>query len=215
MIKNRIYYILFAILLLPMAINAQSISIKCDKDSIAINESVSCTIGGKSADEVKSIEAVISHDDGIKIENIDIADELSGDKSLNLDLQTDGLSSSFDIASFNVKASSRGTYKIYVKNIKFDDNSVDNSELSISVKSTNDVLKDIKISNTDFEYDSSKTEFSIEVNNDIKEVEITAEVPDDGAVVTGYGKKTLKEGSNVFELNCRSEGKPSTANPRK
>ena len=205
MLKNKIYFILFAILVFPITINAQSVSIKCDKESISIDESVNCTISGKSTDEVRNIVAVISHDDDIEIKNIEIADELSGKSSLNLNLSTDGLVSDFHIVSFNVSSSGVGTHKIYVKNIKFDENNVNNAELAISVKSSNNILKDIKISNTDFKYDSSKTEFSIEVDNDIKEVEITAVIPDDGAVLTGEGKKTLKDGSNVFKLNCKAE----------
>lgn len=73
-------------------------------------------------------------------------------------------------------------------------------------KSNNANLKNLGIRPNDFSgFTAGKTEYSVTVDNSVEEIEIYAYKQDEKASVSGTGKKSLKEGTNKFNVTVTAE----------
>jgi len=80
-------------------------------------------------------------------------------------------------------------------------NTSSGSNKNTSTKSNNAKLKNLGIKPNDFSgFSPSKYAYSTTVPNDVEKVEVYAQEGESGQKVTGTGYKTLKEGSNSFEV---------------
>lgn len=142
---KKIIGIFILISLLPIKANALTgnITISC-KDTIKINEEVLCQIEGNSDEEISSIHAEISTDDGLTIEAITKDESWEGDNDKILDLYTaDNKKDTFKIATIKIKSTKVGTYNINLKNIilgdkNFEEHKLNNITKSITITSENE-----------------------------------------------------------------------------
>lgn len=74
-----------------------------------------------------------------------------------------------------------------------------------ATKSNDASLKNITISNVNFEFSKDKLEYDIEVSNSIEKIEINAEVNNDKAKVTIPSDLSLKLGNNTFIIEVEAE----------
>lgn len=72
-------------------------------------------------------------------------------------------------------------------------------------RSTNNNLKSLTVSNTNIKFKSSTTSYSETVENNIDTIKIDAVVEDSKSKITGTGTKTLKVGSNTFNIVVTAE----------
>ena len=74
-------------------------------------------------------------------------------------------------------------------------------------KSANNSLSSLSIDNYDIspKFSKNTTKYSVSVPNDVKKVKINAKADDSKASVSGTGEKSLKEGTNKFEIVVKAE----------
>ncbi len=124
--------------------------------------------------------------------------------------------------TFTFKASSSGNAQVSVVNPRVLDFNT-NAAMSVSPKSvtfktlTQQELEDSYSKNNDLKsltvegyditptFDDDVLEYSLEVENGVTEVNITASKEDSTAVVSGTGKVSLNEGMNIVEIDVRAQ----------
>lgn len=74
-----------------------------------------------------------------------------------------------------------------------------------ATKSNDASLKNITISNVNFEFSKDKLEYDVEVSNNVDKLDITAEVNNDKAKVTIPSDLSLKVGNNSFTIVVEAE----------
>lgn len=131
-------------ILLPLNVNALSgsVSLKCNKTTLYLNETTTCTLTGYSSEEVSALSARLNASGNISVSDISTSSIWQGDGSDgDIELYTDNnKNGSFNIATFKVKASSNiGSGKINVTSVNFTDasfmeHSVSSNSLEISVE---------------------------------------------------------------------------------
>lgn len=131
-------------ILLPLNVNALSgsVSLKCNKTTLYLNETTTCTLIGYSSEEVSALSARLNASGNISVSDISTASIWQGDGSDgDIQLYTDNnKNGSFNIATFKVKASSNvGSGKISVTSVNFTDanfmeHSISSNSLEISVE---------------------------------------------------------------------------------
>ena len=72
-------------------------------------------------------------------------------------------------------------------------------------RSSNNSLKSLSIDKGKIDFNKDTTNYSIKVDHDVNEVNITAAVEDSKANVTGTGKKTIQDYSNEFNIVVTAE----------
>ena len=72
-------------------------------------------------------------------------------------------------------------------------------------RSSNNYLKSLSISNGSIKFDKNTTKYSINVEHNVNEINITAEQEDSKATMTGTGTKTLKDYTNEFNIVVKAE----------
>ena len=119
------------------------------------------------------------------------------------------------------KAKASGTAKIYVDNslvYGYDENVMKASEGSVSVNvmtqeeveasySSDNTLKSLTVSDYNLEpkFDKNTLEYSLEDENDVREISVSAKANDSKADVDGTGKHTLEEGNNKITIRVTAE----------
>ena len=73
------------------------------------------------------------------------------------------------------------------------------------IKSNNNYLSSIILSDGNIKFDKEKLTYDIIVSFDIKVIEINAEAEDEKSIITGLGKFNLKVGSNIIKLTVKAE----------
>lgn len=141
----------------------------------------------------------------------------------------DSATTTYDLNVLSSKVTISPVYESYIN--KIDDITVDlGSETSktvtisvsskynqtpntytINVKkggSTNNDLKDLELSKGKINFDKSKDEYSVDVDSDVEEIEISAELDDENAsFVENYGprKVSLEYGKNTVQIKVKSQ----------
>lgn len=76
---------------------------------------------------------------------------------------------------------------------------------TIKIKSKNNYLKNITLSVGSIDFDKNVLEYNVEVENDIKSINVNAITEDDKAVLTGVGDYSLKDEITNIKLTVVSE----------
>lgn len=123
--------------------------------------------------------------------------------------------------TFTFKAKSSGSANIYIANSKvlsYDETNMSVTNGSSSVKiitqaqleasySKNNYLSSLSVDGVNLspDFDKETTNYKVELENDVKEITISAKVADSTASITGTGKKTVSEGENKFEIKVTAQ----------
>ena len=86
-------------------------------------------------------------------------------------------------------------------------NNTTNSETEDNKKSNDATLKSLTISEGKINFDKNKTEYNIEVSNDIEKITLKAEANNSKSKVTLPNDLSLKLGKNAFEIKVEAEDK--------
>lgn len=238
--KKRIYVIItFIMMILPFYVSAEStgsVNISCSPSTIKAGETTSCTITGKTDNDVSSISM------GIKLsENLEtvefkpnstwLGDDISNGK---IDIYTnsgDPVKSEFTIGTLKIKAKSGVIAKdeslTLTSNVFYHDRAeykIPDATTSIRIPSNNNSLSSIKVNDDGKFFDENKTSFDLTNESDTANIVVTtkdgkAKVKGDGQQKLNYGKNTLKievtaeDGSKkVYTLNINRPDSRSKEN---
>lgn len=136
------------------------------------------------------------------LSNIAYATEISNSTEENSE---ENVKSDTNNNTTNVKTPIANT----VKNSTSENNDKTKSSGSTNnVKSNNANLKSLGIRPNDFKgFSPNKTTYSVTVENNITSIEIYATAQNSKSKISGTGKKSLKEGNNVFNVTVTAEDK--------
>lgn len=217
--KKRIYVIItFIMMILPFYVSAEStgsVNISCSPSTIKSGETTSCTITGKTDNDVSSISM------GIKLsENLEavefkpnstwLGDDISNGK---IDIYTnsgDPVKSEFTIGTLKIKAKSGVIAKdeslTLTSNVFYHDRAeykIPDVTTSIRIPSNNNSLSSIKVNDDGKFFDENKTSFDLTIKSDTANIVVTTK--DGKAKVKGDGQQKLNYGKNTFKIEVTAE----------
>lgn len=217
--KKRIYVIItFIMMILPFYVSAEStgsVNIFCSPSTIKSGETTSCTITGKTDNDVSSISM------GIKLsENLEavefkpnstwLGDDISNGK---IDIYTnsgDPVKSEFTIGTLKIKAKSGVIAKdeslTLTSNVFYHDRAeykIPDATTSIRIPSNNNSLSSIKVNDDGKFFDENKTSFDLTIKSDTANIVVTTK--DSKAKVKGNGQQKLNYGKNTFKIEVTAE----------
>lgn len=217
--KKRIYVIItFIMMILPFYVSAEStgsVNIFCSPSTIKSGETTSCTITGKTDNDVSSISM------GIKLsENLEavefkpnstwLGDDISNGK---IDIYTnsgDPVKSEFTIGTLKIKAKSGVIAKdeslTLTSNVFYHDRAeykIPDATTSIRIPSNNNSLSSIKVNDDGKFFDENKTSFDL--TNESETVNIVVTTKDSKAKVKGNGQQKLNYGKNTLKIEVTAE----------
>lgn len=208
-IKKIIVISFMAFMLFIPNASANSISVKSDASAVTKGSVVTVSVTVSSDSPIVSIEGTLS---------------CSGaGASGGLDLKFDDSSNSVynKSYSYKVKTTSSGTLTCSTSGARLtnmssgDWQSLGSSSTSVTVKepvvippkeySRNNYLKSLSIEGYEISFDKETLEYSIEVENDVEKVNISASPEDSKASVSGTGEREVTEGNNKLEVKVTAE----------
>lgn len=217
--KKRIYVIItFIMMILPFYVSAEStgsVNISCSPSTIKSGETTSCTITGKTDNDVSSISM------GIKLsENLEavefkpnstwLGDDISNGK---IDIYTnsgDPVKSEFTIGTLKIKAKDGVIAKdeslTLTSNVFYHDRAeykIPDATTSIRIPSNNNSLSSIKVNDDGKFFDENKTSFDLTNESDTANIVVTTK--DGKAKVKGDGRQKLNYGKNTFKIEVTAE----------
>lgn len=222
--------IVFIILIITIfkntyAINPNTITLDCDKDSINSGDEFSCKIVGHFSNNVSGFSTSVSVSDDIEIVNIvsewDAAiKSIESDNTIVLADDENTITGDVNIANINLKnkgnSKDDSTIKLQKVSIAYEDGGIskdmDISDVvkNIHIKSSNSYLSSLSISGASIDFKSNITEYSID-SLDQSVITISATSSDASSTITGdLGEQKLEYGKNIFKVTVTSEDGNST-----
>lgn len=217
--KKRIYVIItFIMMILPFYVSAEStgsVNISCSPSTIKSGETTSCTITGKTDNDVSSISM------GIKLsENLEtvefkpnstwLGDDISNGK---IDIYTnsgDPVKSEFTIGTLKIKAKDGVIAKdeslTLTSNVFYHDRAeykIPDATTSIRIPSNNNSLSSIKVNDDGKFFDEKETSFDLTIKSDTANIVVTTK--DSKAKVKGNGQQKLNYGKNTLKIEVTAE----------
>ena len=205
-------------MILPFYVSAEStgsVNISCSPSTIKSGETTSCTITGKTDNDVSSISM------GIKLsENLEavefkpnstwLGDDISNGK---IDIYTnsgDPVKSEFTIGTLKIKAKSGVIAKdeslTLTSNVFYHDRAeykIPDATASIRIPSNNNSLSSIKVNDDGKFFDENKTSFDLTIKSETANIVVTTK--DSKAKVKGDGQQKLNYGKNTFKIEVTAE----------
>lgn len=205
-------------MILPFYVSAEStgsVNISCSPSTIKSGETTSCTITGKTDNDVSSISM------GIKLsENLEavefkpnstwLGDDISNGK---IDIYTnsgDPVKSEFTIGTLKIKAKSGVIAKdeslTLTSNVFYHDRAeykIPDATTSIRIPSNNNSLSSIKVNDDGKFFDEKETSFDLTIKSDTANIVVTTK--DGKAKVKGDGQQKLNYGKNTFKIEVTAE----------
>ena len=205
-------------MILPFYVSAEStgsVNISCSPSTIKSGETTSCTITGKTDNDVSSISM------GIKLsENLEavefkpnstwLGDDISNGK---IDIYTnsgDPVKSEFTIGTLKIKAKDGVIAKdeslTLTSNVFYHDRAeykIPDATTSIRIPSNNNSLSSIKVNDDGKFFDENKTSFDLTIKSDTANIVVTTK--DGKAKVKGDGRQKLNYGKNTFKIEVTAE----------
>lgn len=221
--------IVFIILIITIfkntyAINPNTITLDCDKDSINSGDEFSCKIVGHFSNNVSGFSTSISVSDDIEIVNI-VSEWDAAIKSIesdNIILVDDENTITGDVTIANINLKNKGnskddsTIKLQKVSIAYEENDISkdmdisNVVKNIHIKSSNSYLSFLSISGASIDFKSNITEYNIDsLDQSVITINATSSVA--SSTITGdLGEQKLEYGKNIFKVTVTSEDGNST-----
>lgn len=217
--------IVFIILIITIfkntyAINPNTITLDCDKDSINSGDEFSCKIVGHFSNNVSGFSTSVSVSDDIEIVNIvsewdATIKSIESDNTIVLADDENTITGDVNIANINLKnkgnSKDDSTIKLQKVSIAYEDGGIskdmDISDVvkNIHIKSSNSYLSSLSISGASIDFKSNITEYSID-SLDQSVITISATSSDASSTITGdLGEQKLEYGKNTFKVTVTSE----------
>lgn len=207
------------------AINPNTITLDCDKDSINSGDEFSCKIVGHFSNNVSGFSTSVSVSDDIEIVNIvsewDAAiKSIESDNTIVLADDENTITGDVNIANINLKnkgnSKNDSTIKLQKVSIAYEEGGIskdmDISDVvkNIHIKSSNSYLSFLSISGASIDFKSNITEYSID-SLDQSVITISATSSIASSTITGdLGEQKLEYGKNIFKVTVTSEDGNST-----
>lgn len=217
--------IVFIILIITIfkntyAINPNTITLDCDKDSINSGDEFSCKIVGHFSNNVSGFSTSISVSDDIEIVNIvsewdATIKSIESDNTIVLADDENTITGDVNIANINLKnkgnSKDDSTIKLQKVSIAYEEGGIskdmDISDVvkNIHIKSSNSYLSFLSISGASIDFKSNITEYSID-SLDQSVITISATSSIASSTITGdLGEQKLEYGKNTFKVTVTSE----------
>lgn len=217
--------IVFIILIITIfkntyAINPNTITLDCDKDSINSGDEFSCKIVGHFSNNVSGFSTSVSVSDDIEIVNIvsewdATIKSIESDNTIVLADDENTITGDVNIANINLKnkgnSKDDSTIKLQKVSIAYENGGIskdmDISDVvkNIHIKSSNSYLSSLSISGASIDFKSNITEYSID-SLDQSVITISATSSDASSTITGdLGEQKLEYGKNTFKVTVTSE----------
>ncbi|MFR5857407.1 MAG: cadherin-like beta sandwich domain-containing protein [Bacilli bacterium] len=222
--------IVFIILIITIfkntyAINPNTITLDCDKDSINSGDEFSCKIVGHFSNNVSGFSTSISVSDDIEIVNIvsewdATIKSIESDNTIVLADDENTITGDVNIANINLKnkgnSKDDSTIKLQKVSIAYEEGGIskdmDISDVvkNIHIKFSNSYLSFLSISGASIDFKSNITEYSID-SLDQSVITISATSSIASSTITGdLGEQKLEYGKNIFKVTVTSEDGNST-----
>lgn len=217
--------IVFIILIITIfkntyAINPNTITLDCDKDSINSGDEFSCKIVGHFSNNVSGFSTSVSVSDDIEIVNIvsewdAVIKSIENDNTIVLADDENTITGDVNIANINLKnkgnSKDDSTIKLQKVSIAYEEGGIskdmDISDVAknIHIKSSNSYLSSLSISGASIDFKSNITEYSID-SLDQSVITISATSSDASSTIAGdLGEQKLEYGKNIFKVTVTSE----------
>jgi len=95
--------------------------------------------------------------------------------------------------------------KIYTINIKRKNKLNVEEEIKEEIKSSNNNLKKLSISSASINFNKDILNYNLTLENEIEQIEVTAEAEDNLSTIEGLGNYNLKVGNNVIQIKVTAE----------
>mgnify|MGYP003294410177 CR=1 FL=1 len=215
--KKNIFFILIA-LIIPIKVNAATVSINCNKTKLNINEETTCKLNISNLDfTITDIVGSVNVGNNLTITSstYDSKNWLSLDnkfnvEDINLMRQDKTHVSNITIATFKVKASkdANGTSSVAFNNVAVGNSNYESISLNcnpVSINFGNNVntLSNLSINEANINFSSDKTNYETVIDKD--NIEIKATATDSKAKITGIGKQKLNYGENTIKIVVTAE----------
>ena len=195
---------------------SSSITVKGTNKKVIVGETIKVTITVSSTKSLGSWEFDVKYDtDKLTL----VSSTLEG-KTRSVGFVSDSSTKS-KTYTMTFKAKKSGTAKIYIDNslvFGYDESVLSSSEGSTSLTlitqaeleasySKDNYLKSLKVDGYDLtpEFNKDTLEYSLELENDIREIKVSATANDSKADVEGTGKHELSEGENKITISVTAE----------
>ena len=205
-------------MILPFYVSAEStgsVNISCSPSTIKAGETTSCTITGKTDNDVSSISMEIKLSENLetvefKPNSTWLGDDISNGK---IDIYTnsgDPVKSEFTIGTLKIKAKSGVIAKdeslALTSNVFYHDRAeykIPDATASIRIPSNNNSLSSIKVNDDGKFFDENKTSFDLTIKSETANIVVTTK--DSKAKVKGNGQQKLNYGKNTFKIEVTAE----------
>lgn len=214
---KKLILIVIGVLILSIKVNAGSLTTSINGISnITAGTKFDITFNVNSSDNLLGIVGKLNYDSS-KLTIVSSSGSSGFNLTLGSNLVVDnatGRSGGFSFAiitfkatsNFNVGESTIISLTNVVASNGTDDISGSGSAITINMRSTNNNLSSLMVNGKPVNnFDSSKTTYSMTVNNDVKTANIVATSADSRSTISGVGNKNLNVYSNTFYITVTSE----------
>lgn len=218
--------LIIAIFKSTYAINTNSITLECNKNSINNGAELSCKIVGHFSENVSGFSAKVAVAEDMEILKITsewnaMIKSIESDNTIVLVDDENTITGNVNIANITLKSkgtskNSSTTINLQSISLSYEDGGVSKDEdipsitKSIHINSTNSTLSSLNVSGASINFEPNVTEYNINnLNQSI--ITISATNSDPTSKITGnLGEQKLNFGKNTFKIKVTSEAGNST-----
>lgn len=196
--KKKYLLITFLLCTFIFSINVKAFKWECDNLEINRGEYVTCT---RSDIDAENKEEIYVYSE-LEIYESDVSNPVTKDGKIKFSTKkTSG--DSFNVtAESNINGIKTKTIKIKTTTTK----KTTTSTTTTKAKSDNNYLASISVNGEEIEdFSKTKTKYFVDVENDVKKVNIKAEAEDENATIEVDGPKVLEVGDNEYTISVTSE----------
>ena len=207
--KQLTFLFLLLFFLIPLNTKAASISVKPATTEVTIGGNLTVKVTINEPQGLGAWEFSLNYDSdkltllsgkAHVVDNVDYAGEKSRTYAYTFRAKSKGDAKINIINSQIADWNDNSTYPTTSTTVKIVD-----KETITKNYSTNNYLKSLEIEGYEVNFNKDTTTYTLEVENDVKTLNIKATTEDNKARLTGIGKIEVHEGSNIHEVKVTSE----------
>lgn len=214
-IKYLLFSLVLSVLFLPTALaSSATVGVKVSSNQVVVGKNITVTVTVSSADPLGSWEYILNYDKSlVTLTSTNVAPKVVDYAS--------GPSTKSQSYTYTFKTNKKGSAKFSISGanvVGFDESrmSVNNGSKTVSIitqaeleasYSTNNNLSSLSVEGYELKetFNKDTLEYSLDIDSEVKQINILAKKADGKSSVTGTGKKDLTEGLNKFEITVTSQ----------